>query len=199
MHSQLLKCISIAVSLIAGYLSVYLFSKKSNNEKFIFKLYLWLLLVAYLVILVDYTLIDQTYGRNIFNILNWNKSALETYLKTSTNLIPFETVKLFINAFVNKKLSIFPIIVNLVGNLIVLAPLPFFAVVLFNKVNTKFKIFAISLSCSITVELLQFIFLTGCCDVDDVILNVLGAMIFYLIFNTKRVRKFLIKFLKGEQ
>jgi hypothetical protein len=32
----------------------------------------------------------------------------------------------------------------------------------------------------VTVELLQFIFMVGSCDVDDLILNVTGGMLFFL-------------------
>ena len=36
---------------------------------------------------------------------------------------------------------------------------------------------------------MQFLFLTGASDIDDVILNISGAMIFYRLINTKKLRK----------
>ena len=47
------------------------------------------------------------------------------------------------------------------------------------------------------VELLQFLFLTGSSDIDDVILNVSGAMCFYAVIKIKQVSAAVSKFTFG--
>ena len=41
------------------------------------------------------------------------------------------------------------------------------------------------------IELLQFITISGCCDIDDVILNVLGSLIMFVILRISSINKFL--------
>ena len=50
------------------------------------------------------------------------------------------------------------------------------------KTGRWWKVFLITLGAIILVELTQMLTLLGTCDVDDVTLNVLGAMAGYLIF-----------------
>ena len=38
------------------------------------------------------------------------------------------------------------------------------------------------------IELLQFVFLTGSCDIDDVLLNSLGASLAFMFFAKQKVR-----------
>lgn len=45
------------------------------------------------------------------------------------------------------------------------------------------------ISASFLIEVIQLIFLVGSCDIDDIILNVLGAVFSYLIFKTKICKK----------
>ena len=45
----------------------------------------------------------------------------------------------------------------------------------------------------VIVEILQFILLTGSCDIDDVILNVLGACVAYKLFNIKIIKNVIAK------
>ena len=49
----------------------------------------------------------------------------------------------------------------------------------------------------IAVELLQLLLLTGASDIDDVILNVTGAMCFYAVLRIKKVSRIISKFTFG--
>ena len=42
---------------------------------------------------------------------------------------------------------------------------------------------------TITIELLQLLFLTGSTDIDDLILNTSGAMLCYYVLHKKRISK----------
>lgn len=60
-------------------------------------------------------------------------------------------------------------------------PFAFFLPLLFKKQN-NFKTFLLTMICIVIgIELLQFITMSGSCDIDDVILNVSGSLIMYEI------------------
>lgn len=60
-------------------------------------------------------------------------------------------------------------------------PFAFFLPILFEK-QKKLKNFLLTMICIVVgIELLQFITISGCCDIDDVILNVLGSLIMFVI------------------
>jgi glycopeptide antibiotics resistance protein len=67
-------------------------------------------------------------------------------------------------------------ITDLFGNIALFMPLPFFLVFIFH-VNSLRKTIRIAIIISVCIELIQFIFSIGVADIDDVILNTLGAII----------------------
>ena len=189
--SNRVKMISDAVLVISGYTASFFYcytldDRKANN---FMKTFLFFLFGFYIIMLIDYTLIDDNFGRNIFNFLSWDKNAFSKYIKESTNIIPFATVKLFIKGYFHNSLTFWDTVLNLVGNFLVLMPVTFFTAVFFNKTRTFVKMTVVVFITSVTIELLQFLFLTGASDIDDVILNISGAMIFYRLINTKKLRK----------
>ena len=80
-------------------------------------------------------------------------------------------------------------IINLLGNTLAFAPFGFFAHVILNKKPSLLKFTLLMVSASLLIEVIQLIFLVGSCDIDDIILNVLGAVFSYLIFKTKTCKK----------
>ena len=76
---------------------------------------------------------------------------------------------------------------NLLGNIVACMPFAFFLPLLFKKQN-NLKRFALTMIIIVlTIELLQFVTLSGSCDIDDIILNVSGAIIMYAILKIKSV------------
>ena len=146
------------------------------------RLIIWLFLDVYILLLVNFTLIDDTFGRNIFNIQNLNFDSLANYIDTSLNLTPFATIKLYINGLKAGNISLGYFFINIFGNFLMLMPLSFFVPTLIKKINKFYKFLIFVILFAICIELLQILFLTGSCDIDDVILNVLGASISYPIF-----------------
>ncbi len=148
------------------------------------RIFLTVLSVFYCAVLLDFTLIDDNFGRDIFNILSWNKAAFKQYISNSTNIIPFATIRLFIKGYLNDDLTLYATVVNLLGNFIAFMPLPFFIKILSRREYTFLNVLVSVLAAVLAVELLQFIFLTGASDIDDVILNTSGAMLFYFVSRT---------------
>lgn len=102
-------------------------------------------------------------------------------LSQNINLVPFETVRLFLNL---AKLSIDSRSVslalrNLAGNVVLFIPLGLLREI-FPRLK-RFLPFIAAVALIITaVEILQFFTLLGSCDIDDLILNIIGASIGYL-------------------
>lgn len=185
---------------ISGYSAACFRSIGINNvaaRKKVIGKRLFLLFIFYIVMLIDFTLIDDGMGRNIFNIFNWNSTAFADYINDSTNLVPFATVRLFINGYSNGKLTLFACFENIIGNFVAFMPLPFFTVCLFRRFNKWYSVFITVLISVLLVELLQFVFLTGASDIDDVILNVSGAMAFYGFLKIKCISKGISKITFG--
>ena len=73
-------------------------------------------------------------------------------------------------------------IYNLAGNVLLFIPLGFFLPTIWSRLQKWWKTLLISALLVTFVEILQALTLQGTCDVDDLILNTLGALIVYLGF-----------------
>lgn len=95
----------------------------------------------------------------------------------SYNLIPFKSIIGLINNG-----TIYSIIINIFGNLLIFMPLEYFIVELFKVKSFKLN-FVLSVIIISLIELLQFVFKVGVLDVDDLIICTLGMMLFYVFYN----------------
>ena len=94
------------------------------------------------------------------------------------NLVPFRTIRLFLNVL-DHPVYWQDALVNLGGNVILFIPLGFFLPRVFPWLR-KFWRTGLATALLITaVELAQLLTLLGSCDIDDLILNVIGAAIGY--------------------
>lgn len=111
----------------------------------------------------------------------------ETYwgqLKHHINPIPFRTIKLYLRSL---ERSSHPRLIrlahiNLLGNIILFVPLGLFPPLLWNGMRRLWKTALLAAGVMAAIELLQMLLLVGTCDVDDLILNVLGAALGYGLF-----------------
>ncbi len=171
------------------YLGGLILSKCNNTNKPM-KINLWIFLIFYLVLIITLTLFDPLWGRNGLTITKWTKEILDNYINHSLNLIPFATIRRFISEF-NTLYPARTIIYNLLGNFVCMMPLSLLLPLLFKKQN-KWYIFLLTITIFVLgIEITQFITLSGSCDIDDLILNVLGAFIFYSILKIKTLHNFL--------
>ena len=168
------------------------------NRNFLIKGVIICLFFLYSLVVIDFTLINDTFGRNISNIFLADKGDIIKYFSEKTNIIPFATVKLFVNAYKKGSLETYVVIENILGNLFAFMPFAFFIPQTFKKVKGVVKFFKVILICVLAIEFLQVLFLTGSADVDDVILNVGGALLAYAVLNIKVIKQKINKFLLGD-
>lgn len=95
------------------------------------------------------------------------------------NIVPFRTIKNYINYSAS-----FHIFSNIIGNILIFIPLAYMLIYLYKPLR-NLKKFIITLTLiSFFIEFFQF-FMGRSVDIDDIILNLLGGLIAYLIFNLK--------------
>ena len=106
------------------------------NRSSVSRIILILLFVIYTLTVIDFTLINDNFGRNISsNIFLAEKQQVAEYIAQKVNIIPFATVKLFINAYKQGSLDSHVVFENIIGNFFVFMPLALFIPKIFKKIN----------------------------------------------------------------
>ena len=106
------------------------------------------------------------------------------YLRTHLNLVPLRTIRRFSRLLIP---PVRPYLVrialrNLLGNILLFVPFGYFLPKLFPGLRS-FLLTAAAVTVTICcVEILQVLFTVGTCDIDDLILNLLGASMGYGIY-----------------
>ena len=135
------------------------------------RLYMQLLLYYYMWVLANVLFFDNAFGRGFTT-----HATLE-----AINLEPLRTIKNYLLAYGYGNISLRLVILNLAGNLIAFAPMGVFLPAVFRWQRSIF-FFTATLTLVITaVEVAQVYTGTGSCDIDDLILNLAGALIVYII------------------
>ena len=96
------------------------------------------------------------------------------------NLIPFRTLRLFadlLNSGVRSHITI--AVINLGGNIIMFIPLGFLLPKVFPKLSSLPRVLLATAVIITAVEIIQLFTLVGSCDIDDLILNVIGSAMGY--------------------
>ena len=97
-------------------------------------------------------------------------------LRCNLNIIPFRTIYEYLSSE-----NIKSAVINLVGNIVMFIPLGFFLTEFIKKcIRIRFLIIY-TLIIIFTVEIIQLVTLTGSFDIDDIFLNISGAVIGFII------------------
>ncbi len=98
------------------------------------------------------------------------------------NLVPVKyTVRYFHVLDFNNKLDVYNFYLNLFGNILLFIPFSIILIAVF-KILNPVKIILYTILVSVLIETIQYIFEIGFADIDDVILNTLGAAIGIYLF-----------------
>lgn len=101
--------------------------------------------------------------------------------KENINLVPFATVKLYLRLLQNgaSQALLRHAVVNLAGNVVMFVPLGWLLPGVWEKLRAFFKTLLLTALLISLVEAVQFATGLGSCDVDDLILNLLGVVLGY--------------------
>lgn len=149
----------------------------------------------YIIVLATLLFLESTFrrgfaDRNIWQVVPFSKDHIKYY----SNLIPLKSVTMYYTAFQKKSMSLTIITINVLGNLLAFAPFGFFIPILYKKkVQNVFKFLIIATISSTLVEVIQFLTMVGQADIDDVILNVLGALIIYILMHLPFIKRLMVR------
>ncbi|PEA76590.1 VanZ family protein [Bacillus wiedmannii] len=93
------------------------------------------------------------------------------------NLIPLKSTIRYLTEFDSYNLDI--VLMNTLGNVIIFIPFGFLLPLLFKQINNVKMASKIFIKFILLIESLQLLTFTGVFDIDDIILNMLGALIGY--------------------
>ena len=165
-------------------------SKDIQEKSKIRNFWLKALFIIYCLLLITILFLNNEYRMGGFqNISTFSREHLET-----SNFIPFATIIGYVSGMVSNDINIGIVIINLVTNLLLFAPMGFFIPMLFqDKIKNTKQFLIIIIILTFLVEIIQFITYRGSTDIDDIILNTIGASIVYILMKTKVVEKLLEK------
>lgn len=138
---------------------------------------LCVIMVAYLITLLKVLFFDRTELSPTHNIYSKDMRTL--------NLIPFETIKLFQRSWKHGYLNKGLIVSNICGNIVMFMPMVMLLWCLIKKLRKPLLIAIINAVIIIIVEVCQYVFSVGSCDIDDFILNMIGVIIACIIVRCK--------------
>ncbi len=115
-------------------------------------------------------------------------AGLDPYWRNSVNLVPGETIELYLNSSLGRVAW-----QNLIGNLLLLVPFGALGPLAWRKLDRWGRVIGAGLGISVSIEILQFAKrffdmtgMTRSVDIDDVLLNTAGVAIGYLGYRTVR-------------
>lgn len=105
-------------------------------------------------------------------------------LRDNSNLEPFDTVRryLWVLRHSASRSQIRHAVINLGGNVAMFVPLGVFTPCLWPKMRKFGRHFLTMVVTIVTIELLQLFTLLGSCDVDDLLLNLVGTTLGFAIW-----------------
>ena len=160
------------------------------SKKKTMKITFFIFFMVYVSLLLTFTLFDPMFGRSGHrSFILSDRMLLQNYLANSCNIIPFATIFAYIKALASQSMNFSIIATNLLGNLAALTPMALFLPIFIRKC-AKWKYFVLTAAAAVAViELLQLIFVTGSCDIDDLILNVSGACAAFGLLKIKPIKR----------
>lgn len=141
-------------------------NKNKNHEK-ILRGCQWAFFIIYIIFLFRITFFKQVTLNNLFSAIGASERTI--------SIIPFKSI--YDMAVSNT--SIGRIIENILGNVVLFVPFGILFPIISNK--KRKGVLCTAITFSLLIEFTQFLFAFGSTDIDDLMFNVLGAYIGYLV------------------
>lgn len=151
--------------------------------------------ISWLIIFVfyDFLLIDILFLGYSRQLGALNTTSFSEYIGRNTNLLPFKTIGSYIWSWINGSMNKTIIIENLLGNILLFAPMGILIPCTFQGLRKFKKFLFVMLVILVSVEIVQLLTHSGRCDIDDVILNLSGTIMLYWFWNISAVKNLLRK------
>jgi len=135
--------------------------------------------IVYVLILVYGMVI---YHRNLdFSwVVTGGFVKLNALMADTTNLIPFATINRYL-AILDRPSGLGLFLYNVIGNMIILIPFGYFFPIVSRRAKKWWFFAFVALLFILSIEAAQYLSMSGTLDVDDVLLNFIGAMIGYFL------------------
>lgn len=180
----------IITFVVFSLIRVRFFSNRKKNSTG-FREFLLSIFAAYIAFLVIMLFTPNSYIANSgINLTNENFDFVGNFKDRinsgawGVNFVPFRTMKNYI-----KYSGFLHTLTNILGNILIFIPYGILVAEIFPKYRKLSKIFLLSFTTSFFVEFIQF-FIGRSVDIDDLILNVIGSIIGYIIWDKNLKYKF---------
>ena len=148
--------------------------QREKRKHIIIEIILIILIVLYIISML-YLLLFQKY---------WGRAELQLEGHAHYNLIPFTEIKRFF--IYREKVGFAAAFLNLGGNVIGFIPFGILLPAAFPPLRRASVVIVLGALFSGIIEFSQLMMHVGVCDVDDVILNAIGAAVGYIIYKIAR-------------
>ncbi|MDD6094601.1 MAG: VanZ family protein [Clostridia bacterium] len=124
------------------------------------------------------------------NLTDW---TYWSYIKRSINIVPLKTIGEYFARIAENTINVSTVVKNIVGNIVVFMPMGFLLPCIWKKLRRPLKAIAGGFIIILSVEIIQLFSTLGSFDVDDIILNLLGFSVGFLLFKIKPINALLKK------
>lgn len=138
----------------------------------------WVLFILYLCLLAYFMFFSESFGRT------------DTDRGYQYNLVPFKEITRYFRYY--SLLGPLLFLINIVGNVAAFMPFGFFLPIISRRSKKWYNTVMFGFVFSLTLETLQLVFKVGSFDVDDMILNTLGAALGFVSYQV--IQRIRIKF-----
>ncbi len=185
--SALIQLAALTAASVFIWLGGAAYCRGAEKPDTIMRRHVAVIFALYLALLVNFTFFDGNFGRAAEE--RFSSMSLSEYFEQRGNLVPFRTVSRMTKALIAGNYNASHYAVNIAGNLAAFAPFALFLPLLFKKCGKLVVFFAATSAAILAVEICQLLLRVGSFDVDDYILNILGALILFGILATKAGKK----------
>ena len=130
----------------------------------------WVLFLMYLCLLAYFMFFSESFGRT------------DTDRGYAYNLVPLKEITRYFRYYRTLGMPLF--LINIVGNMVAFMPFGFFLTIISRRSRKWYNTVSFGLIFSLILETLQLIFKVGSFDVDDMLLNTVGAGLGFLVYRT---------------
>lgn len=176
--------ITLTLFMVSGYYAAAFLNHRRTGNARLLRVAQILLFALFVAFLLDVTLLGFSVDRVHYS------GSREEYRYWFCNFTPFATIENYIRGYQKGYFAFRYMILNLLGNLLLYVPFALFLPLLFRHERRWFFYIPTVLLAALAAEALQFLFMVGSCDVDDFLLNVLGAVSFFFLLKIPPLRRF---------